>query len=81
MSENASMCPTCGDVYALDREVCHDMPWPVAIEPCPIPGNDDRRFKTYHSCDSEHHHYGRGEHVRILARVLLDQGQDDKGKP
>lgn len=71
------MCLDCGEVGELEGETHHLCPRPSRVEPsplvavrveeCPVRGSD-RRTKRYRDnvCDSEHHHYGRGDHVVIL---------------
>lgn len=72
------MCLDCGEVRDFEGDVHHLCPTPhkpeqiglvpVRIEECPAHGSD-KRTKRYRDnvCDSEHHHYGRGDHVVILS--------------
>lgn len=60
------MCLDCGAIIEGSDE--HEGALvDVRIEECPVRGSD-RRAKRYRDnvCDSEHHHYGRGDHVVIL---------------
>lgn len=81
------MCLDCGEVRNFEGDVHRLCPRsgrepsqlvPVRVEECPTRGSD-RRTKKYreNTCNSEHHHYGRGDHVVILSPVSSsDNGGD-----
>lgn len=69
---DAFMCETCGGIH-FDTKGCHGGGYRVVIEPCPVPHVNDSRYKTFHTCTSGDHHWGRGDHVRIVGRRVSDE--------
>lgn len=85
------MCLDCGKVAEMEGDTHRLCPTPsksgpavlvdVRVEDCPLRGVDKRtkRYRDNPRCDSEHHHYGRGDHVVILDAAAYERTVEDDG--